>query len=644
MKVLTIFGFVSLLPVPHKQLAAKDTAQERIKKRFRSGCAVVMPLIILLGLYFFYLKQAYYFGIDHTYIVLRAGTHQFPFLPGFGRVVIQTDFKQEDLANDRCEDFDQGKLSGFWFLHGKEGYELWGDQLAHCLKSDIQTKWLRWLRRPAYNMDILSRSFIGSENSIVTSNEVSDLEQLARMKPEFFTPEIVQSLTVLLSDKNINVRSGAASILRKLAVTNPKSFTPEIIQSLADLLIKQDYMMHSEQTILILGSLAQSKPEVSRSLAGLLDEKDSDVRYRAAFALEQLARIDPTSFPVKIVPSLLALLTDKDGSIRATGVSALGQIAQMRSEFFTPEIVHSLTTLLGDEDYHVRASVASALGGLVRTRPEFFTPETVRSLTTLLADHEPFVRSNAAFTLGQLAEAKPEYFTGETLRTLMALLKDGGSFVPCSAAFALSKLAQTKPELFTPEIVQSLSARLADEDLGLRSNVASALGELAQRNPGAFTPDIVQGLIALLGNGDSAVQSGAASVLGMLAQEKPEFIQSLFHLLENDKSSIARNGASEALFVADVKDTYQKDFIEAELGELIRSPQPYLRAAASQTLEMIVVGGLIQDAHAHPDQHALIRSRLNVLKSLDESLHEEHLQFAAQTVLDEIGKIRSANK
>jgi HEAT repeat protein len=189
-----------------------------------------------------------------------------------------------------------------------------------------------------------------------------------------------------------------------------------------------------------------------------------------------------------------------------------------------------------------------------------------------------------------------------------------------------------------------LTAWLTDEDLGVRSNVASALGELAQRNSGAFTPEIVQGLITLLQNEDSAAQSGAASVLGILAQEKPEIIQGLFRLLENDQSSIARNGASEALFVADVKDTRQKDFIEDELEKLVKSPQPHLRAAASQTLEMIVVGGLIHDAHAHPDQLDLIRARLNGLKSLDESLHEKHLRFAAQIVLDEIDKIRSANK
>src|SRR6185369_3922455 len=125
--------------------------------------------------------------------------------------------------------------------------------------------------------------------------------------PEVFTPDFIQSLTALLTDKNINVRSSAASVLHQVAETNSGSFTPEIIQSLTGLLINQDYMMHSEQTILILGSLAQSKPEVIQSLAGLLNEKESNVRYRTAFALEQLARNDPASFPVQLVSSLLAM-------------------------------------------------------------------------------------------------------------------------------------------------------------------------------------------------------------------------------------------------------------------------------------------------------------------------------------------------
>jgi HEAT repeat protein len=625
-------------------MVANGNIQKPIKKSYRTRRAFAALLIIILGLYFFYLNQAYYFSIDHSYIVLRAGLHQFSFLPGFGRVVIQTDFKKEDLAKDRCRDLDQGKLGGLWFLHSKEGYELWGDQLADCLNPVMQAKWLRLLRGPTDNLEILSQSVLSSEDTNEVSVEEFDLEQLARTKPEFFTAEIIQSLMALLTDKNISVRLSAASILRQLAETNPRSFTPESIQSLTALLINQDYIMYSEESIIILGVLAQTKPEVSWSLAALLADKDRDVRYRAAFALEQLAKNAPASFRAEMVSSLFALHSDKDNGVRSIAVSALGQIALTRPELFTPEMIPSLARLLADEEYHVRAGAASALGGLAQTRPEFFTPEIVQSLTTLLADRESFVRSSTALALGQLAVTRPEYFTPKTVGTLMNLLTDGGSFVPCSAAFGLSKLAQTKPELFTSEIVQSIITHLTDEDPGVRSNVTSALEELAQRRPRVFTPGVVQKLMALLANEDPVAQFGAASVLGTLAKQKPESIQRLFLLLKNDLASNERIGASKALFVAAVKDTRQKDLIEDELKQLIKSPKPVLRTAASQTLEMIAIGDSLQQAHAHPDQLELIRAKLNELKGLDGSLYEEHLQFAAEFALGEIEKIKSENK
>jgi len=265
-------------------------------------------------------------------------------------------------------------------------------------------------------------------------------------------------------------------------------------------------------------------------------------------------------------------------------------------------------------------------------------------LTALLADRESFVRSRAARALGQLGRARPELFKPGIVQSLTARLTDPGSFVACNAAFALSQLSQTKPEFFTAEIVQSLTVRLTDEDSGVRYSAALSLEELAQRNPVPFTPEITQSLFALLTNEDSIVRSSAAPALGGLAQSQPEILQTLFILLKNGGDSNGRNGASEALFVAAFRGISQKNYVEDELEKLAKSPQPYLRAAASQTLEMIAIGDLIDEARDHPDQIEDVKSKLNDLESLDESLHEEHLQFAAQFVLNEIGKIETKNQ
>ncbi|HLO27566.1 MAG TPA: sister chromatid cohesion protein PDS5 [Anaerolineales bacterium] len=622
-------------------MAGKGTPQELTQKSRRNSYGVIAACVILLTilcLYFFYLTQAYYFGTDNSYIVLRAGVPQLTFLPGFGRVVIQTDFKRQDLANDRVrQDIDRGKVQGFWFLHTKEGDQLWGDQLANCLEPVTRAKWLRLLGRTKFRIENFSKR-------IVDPGAISNSEQLTGANLDSFTSEMVQSLTARLSDQEAGTRSRAASTLRQLAEAKPALFTPEIVQSLTALLTGKDYVIYSDPVMLVLGPLVERQPEVDQSLIVLLRDKDSSVRSRAAFALEQLARNDPASFTPELVHALAVLFTDQDSDVRSGAVSALGQLAKTGPELFTPEVIQALINLLADEAYSVRSEAVSALGGLSQTGPELFTSEIVPSLTALLADREASVRSSAALAIGEFAATRPEFFTSEIVQALTPLLNDGGSFVPCSAASALRQLAGTRPEFFTAGTVQSLTARLADEDPGVRSNSASALGELAQTNPASFTPETVQALSILLSNEDADVRSGAASALGELTQKKPEITQALVALLKNGKDSNGRNGASEGLFVAALKDTSQKDFIDAELERLAKSPQPYLRAAASQTLEMIAIGDLLQEPRAHPDRIDDIESRLNDLKSLDESLHEEHLQFAAQIVLNEIDKIRPEDK
>jgi HEAT repeat protein len=610
-----------------------------------SVSALIAFLFVLVVFYFFYLTQAYYFSTDSSYIVLRAGSPHFTLLPGFGAIVIQTDFKVEDLANRIVRaDIGQGKVQGFWFLHAKEGYELWGKQLADCLEPVNQAKWLSLLGQTKSSIENLPKGIVNSATPTVGSEPVSNLEKLAKTNPESFTSETLQALITRLTNKNIYIRSDAASILRQLAETNPKAFTPGIVRSLTSLLIDKNYVMHSDAVLSVLGPLMQSEPEVRRSVTALLSEKDGDVRSRVVFAIEQLARNDPATLTPEFVQPLIALLTDSDNHVRSNSASALGQLAATRPEFFTPEIIQSLTTLLADREYPVRANAISALGQLSRTRPELFKSVMVQSLTALLMDRAPLVRSSTALALGQFAQTRPEFFAPATAHSLIPLLTDQGSFVPCSSAFALSQLARTRPELFTPDIVQSLAARLTDEDLSVRSSVASALAELAQGNPASFTPEIIQSLFTLLADENPVVRSSAAPALGSLTQKRPEVLQTLFLLLKNGKDSNGRNGASEGLFMASLKGADQKELIVHELEKLAKSPQPYLRAAASQALEMIAIGDFVKEARAHPDQIEYIRSRLNDIKSLDESLREKHLQFAAQIVLDEIDKIKSENK
>lgn len=617
---------------------------QRSAHTFVAACGV--SAIILIGLYCFYLTQAYYFSFDKSYIALRAGSPHFAFVPGFGRVVIQTGFKRQELADEKARaDIEQGKVMGFWFVHAQQGYELWGSQLADRLGPVSRARWLRLLGQNEFDADALAKSTTGPSDVTGKPASASESKQPVTAQIESFTPEMVQSQISQLTSKDINSRSKAASILANLAQTRPELFTPENIQSLMGLLTGKNYIMHADAIVLILGRLIQAKPEVSQSLVNLLSNPNETIRSRATFIVEQLARKAPGSISPLIFQPLTTLLMDQNGPVRSSSLSALGQLAATRPELLAPETVHSLIALLADKDYHVRSGSTYTLGQLGQSRPELFrTPGIVQSLAALLGDQEPFVRAQAAISLGQFAQSKPVFFTPQIISSLFTGLTDSGPFVPCSSAFALSQLGRTRPELFSSESIQSLSLRLTDEDLGVRSHVTSLLGELAQNKPANFTPVIVDSLYRLLTHENPSDRSSAALILGKLAQEKPGMLQNLFMLLTSGDNSSKRDGASDALFVTAFRNVPQKERIRAELNKLKKSPRPYIRAAASQTLEMIAIGDFFDKALTHPGRIDELTAKLKILEGLDSSLHEEPLQFAAQRVLDELGKIQPENR
>ena len=215
-----------------------------------------------------------------------------------------------------------------------------------------------------------------------------------------------------------------------------------------------------------------------------------------------------------------------------------------------------------------------------------------------------------------------------------------------SAALALAQLGQANPQVVTPEVITAILAIVTNPqaDVFSRRDGAAALGQLGQANPQAVTPEVIQALQALVAGPrtNSELRYNIASALGQLGQANlpavtPEVIQALTARLKDNEYSEERIGAAVALFDIAVRDPSQETPLRDELEKLRDNPQPHVRIAASRALEMMAIGDLVQEARAHPEQIARIKSRLDGLSQSD----EVHLKFAALFALQEIEKIKT---
>ncbi|MGK7878070.1 MAG: HEAT repeat domain-containing protein [Xenococcaceae cyanobacterium] len=84
-----------------------------------------------------------------------------------------------------------------------------------------------------------------------------------------------------------------------------------------------------------------------------LEDEDSGVRSRAAYALGELSKASE-----KVVTALLGLLEDEDSGVRSSAASALG------TGNASERVIAALLGRLEDEDLEVRFSAVFALGCL----------------------------------------------------------------------------------------------------------------------------------------------------------------------------------------------------------------------------------------------------------------------------------------
>lgn len=165
---------------------------------------------------------------------------------------------------------------------------------------------------------------------------------------------------------------------------------------------------------------------VVNALAGMLGDRDANVRAAAALALGRIAPdVKATA------PKLLALLKDSNEGVRAAAVWALGDL-----DYANAPIAASLAGLLQDPSAPMRAAAASALA---RTAPDK-KGSVELMLKAAAAAAAPEVRASAARALGRLGTLAYSADGGRAGDALIKLLKDPNETVRATAAGALGRV------------------------------------------------------------------------------------------------------------------------------------------------------------------------------------------------------------
>ena len=357
---------------------------------------------------------------------------------------------------------------------------------------------------------------------------------------DFTTPElregIIDNLWSLYQNPELfYLREKAINVL---ALIKPEKLVESLIEKLADK--KSDVRGRAAYALESIGSEKAVEP----LLNALTTDKKSDVRGRAAYALGSIGS-------EKAVESLLnALTTDKKSDVRESAAYALGSIG---SEKAVEPLLNALTTA---KESDVRRSAAYALGEI---GSEKAVEPLLNALTTA---KESDVRGRAAYALGEIGSEKAV----EPLLNALTTAKE--SDVRGRAAYALGRMGSEKA------VEPLLKALTADKKSDVRRSAAYALGIM--RSEKAVEPL----LNALTTAKESDVRESAAYALGIMRSEKA--VEPLLNALTTAKESDVRESAAYALGIMG-----SEKAVEPLLKALTTDEESYVRSNAAFALEKI---------------------------------------------------------
>ncbi len=479
-------------------------------------------------------------------------------------------------------------------------------------------------------------------------------------------PRAVPILLGCLSDINDQVRARAASALGRLGdrravadlirmmLSDPVPYVriqvvralgaigdPRALHDLIDALKDGEWWVR----IRVVEALEHLGEQAIEPLFLALEDRDKEVRARAAMTLERLGAMDRlvtrlaeldagarekllAAGQAGVVEILIEALEHQDTRVRFMIVEILGEI---RNPMVSVALVGRLEK---EPDARIRAGVVRSLAALGETTAaapisrllgdpsDAIRIEAVRALERIpvgdpiellgaaLRDPEPRVRAGAAVVLGKVGNEK-------AVEPLLELLTDANSTVRTEAARALGFL---QAEAAIPRLTESFF----DHDPAVQVASARALGHIG-------SPACLETLARGLENATPELGGAIAWAVGQISWNDPErLIDVLFQ--GNDRSS--RMGALAAL----------GQMGHAVGRELMRSMlQDADEVVAGEAVRML---GQVRDTEALADLHALLASpseatRLHVLEALFRIADASSLSVIRQAVFDPSPQVRA---
>jgi HEAT repeat protein len=329
------------------------------------------------------------------------------------------------------------------------------------------------------------------------------------------------------------------------------------------------------------------KKEVITELLNLLQELDSEVRARAAFALGILGK----NF-IEVQQALLLTLEDRDAEVRERTAFALGLLGNISSEIWQNSL-----QLLQTPNPDIRRSIILGL-----TYSGLTSLEVKAALHPLLQDLDLEVRVTVLNVLERLG-----HNFSDVRSILLPLLQNSNSEMRIFAVFGLGKL-----NLISSEVKIALLPLLQDSDLGVRHVVASTL-----LRTGQSSPEIQQILFDSLQHLEGGFRLQVALELGLFDQNSSELMATLFSSIQDPDASVRKNAAS-ALGQLEL----DSDEVKIALLSLLQNPDASVRLNAAQALCL------------------LKQNSLDVWRVLFSSLQnpEREISRSATEALEKVGK------
>ncbi len=321
----------------------------------------------------------------------------------------------------------------------------------------------------------------------------------------------------------------------------------------------------------------------ARTLLGLLERVDKDVRQMVFKVLDQVAKPD-------MIPDLIRYSRSKDPVIRL-------HVARTLSRFSTEPVRDALLNLLKDSHKGVRQIAIEGLGRIKVKVP-------ARPIVQLLRDPDLTVQAKAIDTLISIRDP-------ETVKYLIPILQDDSEYIRRAAVEVLNEVGD-------PRAIKDLLNAMRDQDWWVKVRAADALGSIGG-------PKVVDAVIGLINEKDEFLRRTAVEILNSIKDER-----AVTHLIGalKDKDWWVRERAADAL--AKIGDKRAVPALVAMLREQPESASIAIKALA-ELGDPAAIEPLI-DMLSHPDD-VTKKEAMRALQQLTDEEHYEQVQAAIRKAL-----------